>query len=165
MQIHNPAGVKRHKCAICGRAFRYPREVKRHRQTHDKEGRRFLCTESSCDCSFTRHDNLLRHMRKHTTSETTTSASDPLRLQDQQFPETAEVVFDARGPLTPIDPQVLMHFSPGDSGARPIELLTVGNSSMYGTSSFVSYAMPGQTIGLHSSGNINPRLLVLHHSS
>lgn len=165
MQLHNQAGVKKHRCEVCERAFRYPREVERHKHTHDIDGRRFSCMEPGCKRSFTRNDNLLRHMRKHATSETTTSASDPLRLQDQQFPETAEVAFDSRGPLTPIDPQVLIHFSPGDSSARPTELLTEGNASMHETSTFVSCAMSGQTTGFYSSGNIDPRLLVLHPSS
>lgn len=57
----------RHKCDICGRGFRYPREVRRHRPTHFRtsEDKKFHCQEPGCKSVIERSDNFQRHLREH----------------------------------------------------------------------------------------------------
>lgn len=59
-EVGGPITEKPHKCLLCGRAFLYPKDLRRHATTHSgcKE---FRCTE--CTKSFTRKDNLHRHLR------------------------------------------------------------------------------------------------------
>lgn len=56
----------------CNSAARYPKDLERHMRTHTKpEISPFPCEEARCDRTFSRRDNLLRHLRdKHAGSTT-----------------------------------------------------------------------------------------------
>ncbi|KAF2825564.1 hypothetical protein CC86DRAFT_406850 [Ophiobolus disseminans] len=51
-------------CSTCGKSFPYGKDLRRHEIVHAKQGEKplFLCTH--CPRSFSRKDNLQRHMRR-----------------------------------------------------------------------------------------------------
>lgn len=52
-----------HKC-WCGKAFKYPKDLKRHQTSHSN-AKNWRCEQ--CEKAFTRKDNLQRHVKdEHT---------------------------------------------------------------------------------------------------
>ena len=49
-----------HKCWQCGKAFKYPKDHKRHQTSHSRE-KNWRCLQ--CEKAFTRKDNLQRHVK------------------------------------------------------------------------------------------------------
>ena len=62
MRYHTPMWRRPHRCVQCIQRFHFPHELRRHMTSHSGD-RIYQCTSSHCAIRFTRHDNLLRHLR------------------------------------------------------------------------------------------------------
>ncbi|KAM0718883.1 hypothetical protein Q7P37_005955 [Cladosporium fusiforme] len=58
---HNEEKKRRHKCPVCQKGFRYPKDRRRHELTHGEAGH--VC--SQCGSQFKRLDHLERHLKGH----------------------------------------------------------------------------------------------------
>jgi uncharacterized Zn-finger protein len=63
---HSQDAGKSHVCIRCFKCFRYPKDLRRHDQTHPQvRVNWFACQEPLCARSFMRKDNLKRHQKTH----------------------------------------------------------------------------------------------------
>lgn len=96
MKSHESNDKLPHRCEECGHCFRCPRELRRHRQTHQSNiDPKDLFHCPTCSASFPRSDNLKRHVRNAHPEPATgfglvtpprTAASTTLTLDRTHFP-------------------------------------------------------------------------------
>lgn len=69
-RIHLSKSERPHKCDACDEGFLYPKDLERHKRTHAEDSQsKIFCLVEGCSngtggTSFSRQDNLLRHMRQ-----------------------------------------------------------------------------------------------------
>lgn len=61
---HQQAGKKRYRCSYCDKDFHIIGHLNRHERNHSGE-KPHACPEAGCTSSFSRRDNLKRHMDSH----------------------------------------------------------------------------------------------------
>lgn len=99
-RIHDETKTNAHACAQCGRGFQYPKDLRRHEKIHWHksliDATKWECSETGCDKSYQRHDNLRRHLRCAHPEVTTASVSDAVSHDDARSSKCA--LSDNNGP-------------------------------------------------------------------